>query len=248
LDLGLDWAAYLNIHSERVTINETNKNSVGAIADLLSSGTLLWPDDITEYISTNTTTTSAGSAVREFVATLLGFIVTDGIAQTNDVSPLLYTEPSASQGGSFTSLLTFRRLDLLKSRYPSLPENLLQIKFEQYGYGYGFRSATSWAAIAALILYALLVIGHMVQILIMHMRKRHLGSDGWDTVGDILALAMNSKPSARLYGTSGGVHDGSTWQEIVKIRETGGEHLELQFDADRQDDAGAMVAVGKKYY
>jgi hypothetical protein len=35
---------------------------------------------------------------------------------------------------------------------------------------------------------------------------------------------------------------------FVKIRETGDEHLELHFDADRQRDAREMGAVGKKYY
>lgn len=69
------------------------------------------------------------------------------------------------------------------------------------------------------------------------MSKEYVRSDGWGSVGDVLALAMNSAPSASLYVTSGGVDNGATWKEVVKICETRDQILELQFDADQWDEA-----------
>jgi hypothetical protein len=246
LDLGLDWAAYLNAKTN--ITNNDNSTDGFAISYMLSAPISKRENNITSYMAPNITTTSLNGAIEESVATLIGTIVTDGIARTADFRrqvPLLYTD-SAGQNATFTTLWNFINDD---DSYTGLTAKyVLQVKLDQYGYGYGFRSVSSWAAMGALLVYALIILVHILWVSMMHMRKRHLGSDGWDTVGDILALAMNSAPSASLYGTSGGIDNGGTWQEIVKIRETGDEHLELQFDADKQSGAGERVAVGKKYY
>ncbi|KAJ4351357.1 uncharacterized protein N0V89_006697 [Didymosphaeria variabile] len=245
LNLNLDWAAYLNAKTNQSAYG--NEEYAPAIETLLDTPTSVRSNNITSYMAPNITTASLNGAIEESVATLIGIIVADGISRLVDNGhiPWLISE-SPGEDATFTALWSFIAQNVA---YTGLqPEYLLQVMFDRYGYGYRFRSTSSWAAMSALFLYAMITLAYMMVVVTMHIRKRYVGSDGWDNVGDILALAMNSAQSATLYGTSGGIDNGDTWQAIVKVREIGDHHLELQFDADRQGDGGKMVTVGKKYY
>ena len=70
-------------------------------------------------------------------------------------------------------------------------------------------------------------------------------SNSWDTVTELLALAVNSKPTERLANTSAGIKKTVTWEEMVKIREVDERRLELVFGG--RTDAGERAKMGKEY-
>lgn len=113
--------------------------------------------------------------------------------------------------------------------YADHPE-WIQLRFTMYrlGYGYGINGKLIKFAAAILLLHVAISIGHIITTLTI----RPWTSGSWATVGGIMALAMNSEPTEKLQNTCAGVAEGSTWNEIVKIREVSDGHLELVFDGD----------------
>jgi hypothetical protein len=90
------------------------------------------------------------------------------------------------------------------------------------------------------------VLVHMGIVITGLVTKKYYGGESWEGVAELMALAVDSAPSERLYGTSAGVDSSRTWGNVVKIREMGGCHLELCFGGKGRED-GRTVEVGKKY-
>jgi hypothetical protein len=122
----------------------------------------------------------------------------------------------------------------------------VQIKVARYGYGYGIRNSTTLVAVSVLLIYALIAIVHIANVVRGLLTKKYFGGGSWEDVAEFMALAVNSSPSDKLYGTSAGIGKDKTWENVVKIREMGGQHLELCFVSNGHED-GRIVEVGKKY-
>jgi len=85
---------------------------------------------------------------------------------------------------------------------------------KRYGYGWGFGTVTIKVATAVLILHAAIIIIHSC-ILIFTGRSYSYAS----SLGELLALAFNSKPPATFKSTSVGISQGSTWARSTAVRE-----------------------------
>ena len=87
-----------------------------------------------------------------------------------------------------------------------------------------------------MILYCVLAFLHVVYSVVTG-----ISSTAWDSSAEVVALAMNSTPTAHLKNTSGGIIDAKTFKTPVRVLATKGiggteEHLELGFGQDHQRD------------
>jgi len=73
-----------------------------------------------------------------------------------------------------------------------------------------------------------------------------LSSQSWDTVAEVVALAMQSQPTEKLKNTSAGISSTAIFKHNIKVRKTGedGKRLEMLFD----DDGGAGCIVPDDFY
>jgi hypothetical protein len=248
IDLQLDWANLLNGNQSREADNSTtNRAAIPLMLDFAVNNITETDNTTATFMAPNATAT--GEEIEEAIAMLLGIIVADGISRTTSQEnvPVLVTERKPD-----VIAVTYLQSYLLPSGTREFsPAGLdtfksVRIKLDQYGYGYAIRGATTWVAIVVLLSYALVVLVHVVVVLYAWFRKQYYGGECWENVADLVALAMNSSPTDKLNGTSAGVENSDTWESIVKIRETGGQHLELCFVGSEHAD-GQSVLIGKKY-
>lgn len=75
-----------------------------------------------------------------------------------------------------------------------------------------------------------------------------MSSQAWDTVAEIIALAMQSRPTDALQNTSAGITTATVFTQMVKVVQTGenGGHLELDFGG--HPDAGKQPLVPNEFY
>ena len=130
---------------------------------------------------------------------------------------------------------------------PPYLENSSKWDFEvyQYGYGYGITNATSKIAAGVLILY-----GVIATIAILSIFIRNRNSDSWSSLGELLFLAMNSpQPTEILRNTSAGIGRFKTWKEVVRVRVTEKEQLQMIFEGHEDFDKcyDRTPKVGEKY-
>jgi len=122
----------------------------------------------------------------------------------------------------------------------------VDMEIDRYVYGFILQGRTARFALAALCLYAAGVCIYMLYLAVIIVCGRYYGRDCWEYVGDLVALAMNSNPSAKLYDTSAGIEKGTVWKHVVKVRSVDRNNLELCFLEDNEE-IGERVRMGKKY-
>ena len=103
----------------------------------------------------------------------------------------------------------------------------LQISRMAYGWAYMIDSVFIKLGIAVMFGYCLLTFGHFVFAIITG-----ISSSAWDSVTEIIALAMNSSPTEALQNTCAEITGKRPFQTIVRIRETSVGHLELLFEEE----------------
>ena len=94
-------------------------------------------------------------------------------------------------------------------------------RIQRNGYGYGFDGVPIKLATAALLLYVVVALNHIVFMLVIGRRYK-----GCSTVAEILALAFNSPSSEYLENTGAGIEESRTWKHNVTLREKVGEKIE----------------------
>ncbi|KAI4640011.1 hypothetical protein J4E93_008810 [Alternaria ventricosa] len=249
LDLRLDWAHFLN-RQQSEWLADNSSSSVSGMARFLNTA-IIRPksekNNITKFFAPNITSEDTGGAIEEAIAMLVGTVLVDGIARsTFRLSSLV--KSNATNGDVVTKLETFlpsgERLYKWKSYVPGFYS--VRITLDSYGYGYGLQNTAVWAAMVILLLFALMLIVHVAFIGYSIARGRYYGGECWEDVAELIALAMNSAPSDKLYGTSAGVERPETWTSMIQIQETGDQHLELCV-VDGQQEDGETVKIGKKY-
>jgi hypothetical protein len=176
----------------------------------------------------------------KLVATVLAGVVTDGLARNAGNGEFPYSSsmfllPNRTADGSLqgrfpVTSATGGEDDSLNTTDPNSPKTWLKINptFQRYGYGYRWEgSRTTQFGISVLLLHMVVAIMHTVFVL-----SELLGTNGgiqrsWETIPEMFALMMNSRPSERLQNTCAGIEEDTTWHEKVGIRETSEGHLEM---------------------
>ncbi|KAL8651593.1 MAG: hypothetical protein Q9226_004637 [Calogaya cf. arnoldii] len=125
----------------------------------------------------------------------------------------------------------------------------LEFTVRRYGYGWGFGGTLTKAAAVVLVLQALLGLLH-IAIIIYGDGMNSWSTNSWSTLGEMLALAINSRFSDRMWGTAAGIKNKRTWREPVKIREMKDEHLELVLDGGLPpgEETGSRLRRGRLYH
>jgi hypothetical protein len=101
----------------------------------------------------------------------------------------------------------------------------LRMKTQVNGYAYSFEGITIKLAIVILLLHAVLALCHTVYEV-----GSGLSSSSWDSVAELVALAMNSTPTTALLNTCAGITRIAT-MKLMRIVATKADHLELEFSS-----------------
>ena len=111
------------------------------------------------------------------------------------------------------------------------------------GYAYGMRGVTVFLSCAVLLTYCFLATLHTFFVL-----KTKIVSNAWDTVSEVTALAMQSRPTDVLKNTSAGISSTVIFKNFVKVVEAreGGNGLELDF-GDQDHTYGKPLEKGRYY-
>lgn len=120
-----------------------------------------------------------------------------------------------------------------------------------FGWIYTARDTTTKLAIAVMFTYCVLVLAHVIYSAISG-----VSSTAWDSVAELVALAMNSSPTETLQNTCAGITGRRAYETRVRVLKTSEKHLELVFGEikDPNADTSEMVmnekygrvAIGKK--
>lgn len=107
------------------------------------------------------------------------------------------------------------------------------------GYAYSLGGATSIAAIIVLLIYCLLVIAHTVYVCF-----NSRSSSSWESISEIVALAMQSRATEYLRNTGPGISTKDIFRSPVQIRDVG-QRVELTF-VDTSDGS-RTIQENKEY-
>jgi hypothetical protein len=126
----------------------------------------------------------------------------------------------------------------------------LRMETQVNGYAYSFDSITTKIAIIILMLHASLAVCHSI-----YEMMSGLSSSSWDSVAELLALAMNSSPTKTLQNTCAGISQLATMKLLVRVVATKVDHLELDFTSPSEeyellskDDVGKLVTAPRTVY
>jgi hypothetical protein len=76
-------------------------------------------------------------------------------------------------------------------------------------------------------------------------------TSAWNSIGELIALALKSRPTEQFQGTDAGISRSETWAQNVRIREVEDEGLQMRFGEDGcEEDRWESVVrlkLGKKY-
>jgi hypothetical protein len=112
----------------------------------------------------------------------------------------------------------------------------------RHGYGYGLSTLTKKFAAAVLLGQAAIV---LATVAALALSKRV--SSSWSSVGELVALAIDSNPTPWFKNTGAGISRSETWKEKVMVRVGDGERLQMVFERDGTLDDSSKPEVGKKY-
>ncbi|KAI4269455.1 MAG: hypothetical protein LQ337_007268 [Flavoplaca oasis] len=108
----------------------------------------------------------------------------------------------------------------------------LRVDSSVEGYGFGLEGLAPKLTVAVLLIYCVLVFGHVCYAAISG-----VSSTNWDSITEMVALAVNSSPTIQLRNTCAGITQMGVFQLPIRIltsKDAGGEdedHLELIFGA-----------------
>ncbi|KUJ24498.1 uncharacterized protein LY89DRAFT_23759 [Mollisia scopiformis] len=175
----------------------------------------------------------------KLIATVIAGAVGDGLARVAGNGQLPYS-------GSAFLLPDLTADGSLQGRFPlstaiggdDIPLNAtagaekdwlsLNPTFQRYGYGYHWRgSRTTQFGISVLLIHIAVAIVHTI-VVISNVTGKHGGLPcAPENIPEMVALAINSRSSARLRNTCAGIGKSRTWGEPLAVRETSEGHLEF---------------------
>lgn len=189
--------------------------------------------------TTNTTLDDTRKSHSTMIGTILAGVVTDGLARIagNGIFPysasMFLTNETTDSGslvGRFVISSAHGGDDNALNATGTAASDWLRVDpvFSRYGYGYDWKdSRTTQFGIVVLLIHFLFASVHIAVILykVLIAGEGLVGS--WTTISELLALAMNSTPSPYLQDTCAGVDAAKTWRQVVSVRETYTDHLEM---------------------
>jgi hypothetical protein len=92
-----------------------------------------------------------------------------------------------------------------------------QQRYYRFGYGYAPNVITVKVSLAILILYCIVAIAHIVYSVISG-----ISSTAWDSISELVALSINSRPSIELQNTCVGIRTTAIFEHKVRIASTNG--------------------------
>lgn len=116
------------------------------------------------------------------------------------------------------------------------------------GWAYTIQGNATKLSVTVMMTYCVLAFAHII-----YLGMSGISSTAWDSIAEIVALAMNSSPTKHLQNTCAGVLGIKTFQTPVRIMVTNegsgkDEHLELVFGDEEQGNAQmSRMEVNKKY-
>lgn len=124
------------------------------------------------------------------------------------------------------------------------PESLAQIQWTLYenGYGYNTSPITVKLSLAVVILYLLLAGTYLVCTLVTG-----YAATSWDSVAELVALALNSQRPNTLVNTSVGIDTLETFRKPVHIRVNQEDSLEVVFEESVGTATYSAVVANKRY-
>jgi hypothetical protein len=131
-------------------------------------------------------------------------------------------------------------------------EGWTQLRMETHvnGYAYSFDSITTKIAITILMPHASLAVCHSI-----YEMMPGLSSSSWDSVAELLAIAMNSSPSKALQDTCARISQLATMKLVVRVVATEVDQLDLDFTSPSEEsellskeDAGKLVTASHTVY
>lgn len=120
----------------------------------------------------------------------------------------------------------------------------IDFNIERHGYGYGWRGVVF--GLAVLLTHAAMAIGHILYLTMSRVAGARFTSTAWGQLGEMLALALHSGRARELQNVGGGVEKTSTWKMRVRVRERGGDRLELVVGGEGLEEARPQL--DKKYH
>lgn len=116
------------------------------------------------------------------------------------------------------------------------------------GYGYSLNSITTKLGLAVLCIFMAVVVVYLVwwTCASIRFRRSHphrtVTTFQWSSIGELLALAINSPRSHDLDGTCSGIEDPKVWGIPIRIREVEPSHLGLRVGELKETDAPVMAS------
>ena len=128
------------------------------------------------------------------------------------------------------------------------PRSWTELSFDvhRFGYGYAWRQSTTVRfGVSVLLIYLMLTTVFVMYLLYHTLIQRQWISSSWGSVGEIIALAINSTSTDRMQNTCAGIKKSETWRQTISIRETCAGHLELTVGEEKE--RAKMVRIGTRY-
>jgi hypothetical protein len=195
----------------------------------------------------------------KLISTVLAGVVTDGIARNAGNGEFPYaasmfllpnrTDQGGLQGRFPVTSATGGEDDPLNTTNIADKEKWLRLNPTVQRYGYGYRwhgSRTTQFGISVLLVHLAIAITHTVFVLNEILGRGRGIHRGWETIPEMIALAMNSRPSEGLRNTCAGISQARTWGEAVGVRETSEGHLEVVVGRNEMEQM-ALPRAGVRY-
>ena len=119
----------------------------------------------------------------------------------------------------------------------------LRMDVHVVGFAWCARGFSGYLAIAVVLIYMLLALVHTVWVL-----KTGVTSSSWDTVTELLALALNSPRPDALKGSGAGIERMGTYRRMVRLRVQGEKENErVVMVIDGEEQSGRNIEIDGKY-
>ena len=124
----------------------------------------------------------------------------------------------------------------------------LRMKMQVVGYAWYVSGFSEYLAIAVIVIYVFVALAHTVWVV-----STGVTSSSWDTVTELLALALQSPVTDTLRGSSAGIERLGTYRRMAKLRvrdEAGDSKVVLLVDeeeSDEKDGSGPSQAPRPRY-
>ena len=106
------------------------------------------------------------------------------------------------------------------------------------GYAWYASSFSEYLAIAVVLIYMILALAHTIWVLITGVT-----SSSWDTVTELLALALRSPIPDALEGSGAGIESLGTYRQMVRLRiqgKEGDEKVVMVLDGEKRDETNGV--------